>query len=228
MRLTAIVLTLVGLLLGTDFASAAATDSTSFDTWFKLCREANERGTRAQFDGHRDQAGAAFNEAVVAGHRAVVLAPADAKGHLELAVALGNVALFRGGKEKVRLAHEVKSEVDRALALDPKNDRAHHVLARWNRGVAELSFFERSAAKVLFGGVPEGASMDTAIAEFEKAIALDPNYANHHLELGRTYLKVKLKTKAREEFEKALACPQESIFDADYKREAQQLMAKTK
>ena len=46
------------------------------------------------------------------------------------------------------------------------------------------------------------------MTHFEKAIELNPDYANHHLELGRTLLKLGLKAKARAEFEKALACPQ--------------------
>jgi tetratricopeptide (TPR) repeat protein len=209
-------------------AAAAPTDSSSYDTWLKLCIESTESGTRAQFDGLKQRAGTAFEEAVIAGRRAVVLAPNRAEGHQELAVALGSLALHKGGKEKIRLSKELKSEVDRALALNPRLHRAHHVLARWHRGVAQLNVFERTAAKVIYGGVPEGATMDAAITHFERAIELAPDYANHRLELGRTYLDIGLKAKARAEFERAIACPNHSTFDPDYKREAQQLMAKTR
>jgi tetratricopeptide (TPR) repeat protein len=187
-----------------------------------------ERGTRAQFDGRKDEAGVLFAQGVAAGRRAVVLGPDHAEGHFELAVALGSLALHKGGREKIRLSKELKSEVERALVIEPDMDRAHHVLARWHRGVAELSFLERTAAKVIYGGAPTGATMDAALEHFEKAIALNPNYANHHLEYGRTLLKLGLKDKARGEFEKALACPNTSPFDPDYKAEAQQLMAKTR
>lgn len=212
----------------TTCRAAVATDSMSYALWWRLARAYSDRGTRAQFDGDKDRAEISFEQAVKAGRRAVVLTSNEAEGHLELAVALGRLALFKGGKEKLRLSKEVKSEADRALALDPKLDRAEHVLGRWNRGIAELSFFEKAAANTILGGLPKGATMDAAVTHFEKAIALAPDYANHHLELGRTLLKIGLKAKAREQFEKALACPVGSPFDADYKAEAQQLMAKTK
>lgn len=203
-------------------------DSTSYELWWRLARAYTDRGARAEFDQEKDRAEISFGRAVEAGRRAVVLASDRPEGHLELSIALGRLALFKGGGDKIRLSKEVKSEADRALAIDPKQDRAHHVLGRWNRGIAELSFFERSLAKVIYGGVPEGATMDAAVTHLEKAIELNPNYANHHLELGRTLLDLKLKAKARAEFEKAMACPVRTPFDTEYKREAQQLMAKAK
>ena len=210
------------------YRAGVAEDSTSYDLWWRLARAYTDRGARAAFDKQKDRAEVSYGEAVAAGRRAVVLGSEKPEGHLELAVALGRLALFRGGKAKIRLSKEIKSEVDRALVLDPKLDRAEHVLGRWNRGIAELSFFEKAAANTILGGLPKGATMENAVTHFEKAIELNPDYANHHLELGRTLLKLGLKAKAREQFEKALACPPRTPFDAEYKAEAQQLMAKTK
>ena len=204
-----------------------AVDSTSYDLQWRLARSLIDRGARAEYDKNKPKAEAAYDEAVAAGRRAVVLDAAKPEGHLELAVALGRLALFKGGKDKIRLSKEIKSEVDRALAIDPKQDRAEHVLGRWNRGIAELNFFEKAAANTILGGLPKGATMDEAVTHFERAIALNPDYANHHVELGRTLLKLGLKAKARAEFEKALACPQRTPFDAEYKKDAQQLMAQT-
>ncbi len=212
----------------TTCRDATAAYPAAFELWWRLARAQTDRGARAQFDGNKDRAEIAFDHAVDAGRRAVMLAPDRPEGHLELAVALGRLALFQGGKEKIRLSKEVKAEADRALAIDPKQDRAHHVLGRWNRGVAQLSFLERGIANVVYGGVPEGATMDAAVSHFEKAIALAPDYANHHLELGRTYLDLGLKAKAKAEFEKVLACPVQTPFDSEYKHEALKLMAKAK
>lgn len=209
-------------------ACAALPDTTSYEAMWQFARVRSDQGTRAEYDGDKAKAEAAYAEAVTAGRRAVVLDAGKPEGHLELAVALGRYALFQGGKEKLRLSKEVKSEADRALALDPKSHRAHHVLGRWNRGIAELSFFEKAAANTVLGGLPKGATKDAAVAHFEQAIALAPDFANHHLELGRTYLSLGLKTKAREQFEIALACPERTPFDVEYRKEAQQLMAKTR
>jgi tetratricopeptide (TPR) repeat protein len=149
------------------------------------------------------------------------------EGHFELASTLGRYALFQGGKTKIRLSREVKLEADKAVAINPRCDRAYHVLARWNRGIAELNFFEKAGATVVYGGLPEGATMNNAVTLFEKAIAINPDYANHHLELGRTYLALGLKDKAREQLTRALECPRLSPFDPEYKADAQVLLRKT-
>ena len=201
-------------------------DSTSSELWWRLARSYTDRGARAEYDGKKDQAEPAYNSAVHAARKATALAPDGANGHLELAAALGRLALFKGGSDKIRISKEVKAEADRAVGLDPNLDRAYHILARWNRGIAELSFFEKTGANVIYGGLPKGASMNNAVTLFEKAIALAPDYANHHVELGRTYEKLGLKDKARAEYERALACPRKSVFDPEYKTEAQRLLSK--
>ena len=209
------------------YRSAVAKDSTSYELWWRLAHTAGDRGTRAEFDHDKPKAEAAFAEAVHAARKATALDPRGWEGHFELASTLGRYALFQGGKTKIELSKEVKAEADRALAINPQADRACHVLARWNRAIAQLSFFEKTAAKMVYGGVPEGATMNNAVTLFERAIELNPDYANHHLELGRTYLALGLKDKARAQLEKAIVCPQLSPFDPEYKADAQVLLRQT-
>jgi tetratricopeptide (TPR) repeat protein len=199
-------------------------DSSSYALLWRIARATTDRGARADFDGDKAKARQAFEQATRAARRAAALEPKEPEGHLELAVALGRLALHLGGKEKIRLSKEIKAEAERALELDPKQHRAHHILGRWNRSVATLNILEKTAANVVYGGLPK-ASLDDAVAHLEKAIELRPDYANHHLELGRTYLALKLKQKARAELEKAMACPPTTPFDADYHREAKKLLA---
>jgi tetratricopeptide (TPR) repeat protein len=206
------------------YAAGVAKDSTSYELWWRLAHTAGDRGARAEYDHEKPKAEAAYAEAMRAAHKAVALAPDAWEGHFELASALGRYALFQGGKTKVRMAKEVKAEADRAVAINPRADRAWHVLARWNRSLAQLSFIEKTAAKVAYGGVPEGATMNNAVSLFERAIALAPDFANHHLELGRTYLALGLKDKARAELQRAIECPRMSPFDPEYKADAQVLL----
>lgn len=205
--------------------AALDADSSSYDLCWRIARATSDRGARAELDGDKAKAETAYGQAVAAARRAVTLDGTRAEGHLELAVAVGRYALFQGGKQKIRMSKEVKAQVDRALEIDPNLDRAHHILGRWNRSLATLSIFEKAAANVVYGGLPEGATLDNAVAHFERAIALKPDSMNHHLELARTYLALKLKQKARSELETALACPPTTPFDADYRREAKQLLA---
>jgi Flp pilus assembly protein TadD len=203
-------------------------DSTSYELWWRLAHAAGDRGMRAEFNHDKPRAEAAYAEAVHAARKAVALEPNDWEGHMELAANLGRYALFQGGKNRLRLSKEVKAEADRTLELNPRADRADHVLARWNRAIAQLSFFEKAGAKVIYGGVPKGATMNHAVTLFEKAIALAPNYAHHRLELGRTYLDLGLKDKAREQLERALQSPRENPFDPEFKAEARRLLEKAR
>ena len=211
----------------TAYRAAARTDTTTYELWWRLAKAAGDRGQRFTFDEKKPEAEAAYREALAASRRAVRLNPNGFEGHSGLAANVGRMALFEGGKTKIEMSKEVKSEADKALALNPRDDRAMHVLARWNRGIAQLNLFEKTAAKVVYGGVPEGASMNNSVTWFEKAIAIDPDYANHRLELGRTYLALGLKDKAREQLEAAVKCPVKSAFDDEYRSDAQVLLRKT-
>jgi tetratricopeptide (TPR) repeat protein len=208
------------------YRAAAAKDTATYDLWVRLARVAGDRGQRLQLDGKKAEAESAFAEAVAAARRAVRIDAKGWEGHSGLAANLGRLALFEGGKKKIEMSREVKAEADKALALNPSDDRSMHVLARWNRGLAELNVFEKTAAKVVYGGLPEGATMNNAVPWFEKAIAVDPDYLNHRLELGRTYLDLKLPDKAREQLELALKCPKKSPFDDEYRADAQVLLRK--
>jgi len=165
--------------------------------------------------------------AVEHAREAVKAAPDSAAGHLELAVALGRQALKEGPKTQLSLSREIKSEVDRALALDPAQGRAWHVLALWNRKLASLNIFERTVAKTVLGGVPKGASMENAVADLKKAVDLEPNYVNHRLELGRTYVQLKRRDEARRELERAISLPSTgNPLDPKYQAEARTLLAR--
>ncbi len=157
--------------------------------------------------------------------KAVTNCPYNSMAHLELAIAVGRVALMEGGKKKVKLSKEVKFEAEKALELDPNNDLAHHVLARWHREVATLSGVLKMFAKVLYGGLPP-ASLDKAVEHFKKAIEINPNYINHHLELGITYEKMKKWKLAKEEYEKVAQLPIQDSDDAAHKKEAAERLKK--
>ena len=129
------------------------------------------------------------------------------KGHLFLSIAIGKVALDEGPKERVRLSKEVKFEVDKALALDPQDDTAWHVLGRWNRRLATLSWIEKKFADIFLGGVPKDASVERAAECFEKAIELNPGHILHHLELALTLEELNDREGALREYVKVLALP---------------------
>ncbi len=160
--------------------------------------------------------------------KAVEIDSTGSKGHLYLSIAIGRVALDAGNKEKIRLSKEVKAEVDKALAIDPNDDIAWHVLGRWHRKMATLNWIQKSFANLFLGGVPKEASVEKAAECFQKSIEINPYHINHHLELGMTYQKLKQKEKAITEFEKVMELPEADSDDMKHKKEAEKRLQKLK
>ncbi len=193
----------------------------SFPTLCRLARVESELGEDAEHDARSRLVSAAVAHA----RAAVKAAPDSAVGHVWLAVALGRQALKEGPKTRLALSREIKDEVDRAISIDPEIGRAYHVRAVWNRKIASLNFIERTAANTVLGGVPKGASMDNSVRDFQRAIALEPDYVNHRLELGRTYMELKRWDDARRELDKAVSlAPTSSARDRKYQAEARELL----
>ncbi len=209
----------------TVYAQAVAAHPGHFVALHRLSRVESMLSEDASGEEARTLVASAIEHA----RQAVKIAPDSAAGHLELAVALGRQALKEGPKTQLSLSREIKSEVDRALALDPGLGRGWHVLALWNRKLASLNMLERTVARTVLGGIPQGASMENALADLKKAVELEPAYVNHHLELGRTYLQLKRKAEAIHELERAVNLPPTgSPLDPRYQAEARELLARTR
>jgi tetratricopeptide (TPR) repeat protein len=205
------------------YAEAVQASSGNVNALCRLSRTESELGELQKGDEQRRT----WADAVSHARDAVRVAGESAEPHVWLAVALGRQALREGPRAKLALSKEIKSETDLALARDPANGRAWHVLAVWNSKIAGLSAFDRVVANSVLGGVPKGASYANAAQAFEKAIALEPQYVNHHVEYGRLLREMGRKADARRELEKAIALPPtSSALDARYQDAARALLEK--
>lgn len=159
--------------------------------------------------------------------KAIEVNPEGWEGHTYLSIALGRLALFRGGKEKINLSKRIKAEADEAIALNPNDDLAYHVIGLWHRNLANLSWVLRSFAKILYGGVPPGSN-EEAVACLKKAIEINPTHINHHLELAKTYEVTGQKDLMKASLEKVLELPAKEFEDEGYKKEAEEMLEKMK
>ena len=207
------------------YQQALQLDSLNYEALWKLARAYVDVGETFPDKDTRKQY---YRKAEVYARKAVEVYPEDARGHLFLAVALGRVALDAGPKERVRLSKEVRSEVGKALELDPDDDIAWHVYGRWHRKLATLSWIEKKFANIFLGGIPKEASVEKAAECFQKAIQLNPTHINHHLELGLTYEKLNRKELAIAEYEKVLELPKSDADDDTYKALAEKRLKKLK
>jgi len=183
------------------YGRAVAMDSSRYEALWKLARAYIDVGQAAK-DAEQKQ-NYFLGEKMA--RRCVALHPDSAEGHFFLAVAVGRVALMVGGKKKIALSKEVKAEAERALALNPRHDGAMHTLGRWHYELANLSWVLKTAAKIIYGGVPPGASNEEAKSWFEKAIATAPDEPVHFLWMGETLIELKDYAGARQNLEQCLA-----------------------
>lgn len=174
--------------------------------------------------GHRDSLLAA---AARDARRAVRLAPNDPQALFALALALGNSALTKGIKERVRMALEIRTTAQRALSADSTHDGAHHILGRWHYEIMKLSGVERFVAKNILGGRVFGqANWGEARRELERAVALDPTRIYHRLDFARILLARKENVLAEGELRQVDNLSDRVAADSTYRRQATELLAR--
>jgi tetratricopeptide (TPR) repeat protein len=159
--------------------------------------------------------------------RAVRLAPNNVNALFALGMVLGNTALTKGIRDKVRMSNEIRSLSLRAVAADSTHDGAQHLLGRWHYEVMRLSGFERFIAKSILGGEEFGkASWSEAQRRLQRAVALAPERIYHRLVLARILAARKDKAAAAAELTRIGALPDQVAADSTYRREAGELLAK--
>lgn len=187
------------------------------------CSELCSRiGNREKAENYRD---AYYKAAVQYAKQALQLNYNYDEAHVAMAIALGRVSLLKGGKEKIAGAKEIKMHAEKAIALNPNNFKAWHIIGKWNYEVSNLNMMERAATKVFYGGLPS-ASMSHAIAAYEKARSLSNNFLLNYLELAKAYYKNDEPSKANASLKVILTLPSLTEDDPRIKSEAAALLKK--
>ena len=165
----------------------------------------------------RDQKQHLYRRAGAFAERAITADSTKPEGHTWRAAALGNIAMFEGAKTKVQLCTVIKSELDEAIKLNPKDDIAYSILGSFYMALGNISWVERQLAAIFLGGIPDGEYVE-AEESLKRAISLSPTTIRHHFELGRLYSYEDRNEEAIEEFRKAASLPALLIRDVRTQR----------
>ena len=148
------------------------------------------------------------------------LFPDSAKAYTFLAWSYGNLALFKGGKEKIKLAHKIKDNAEKAIKMDSTDYLPYIILSIYNRQIGALSWFERLFANMFFGDVPEG-SFEESEKLMLKALKLQPGVIIALFHLSLTYKEMGETDKEIETLKKILDLPVRDFRDKFTKRKAE-------
>jgi tetratricopeptide (TPR) repeat protein len=212
-----------------EYLAAAQADPNNYEAQWKASRSLIDVGdlVNTKEKGYEDKQKKYYKDAETYARKAVALNANDTWGHFYLSASLGKYALLLGKKDQIAMSKEIKVAIDKAIELDGNNDLAYHALGRWQRRMAEIGGAKRLFGSILYGSIPKG-SFEESEKALKKAVELKPDYINHHLELGRTYVSLEKYDLAAQEFQTCLDLNISLAKDNTYKEEAKQEMAQAK
>lgn len=155
-------------------------------------------------------------------NKAIAIDPNGSMGYTRRGIANGRVALFRGVWESLDLVKQVKADIEKAIALDPKNATAYYILARTHAKVAERPRMVRWPLGLSW------ASFEDAAKHYEQAIALRPDFIMYRLDAARTYVELEEYGKAKDQLRVIPTLTKEDEDDDQFRKEAAELAEKIK
>jgi tetratricopeptide (TPR) repeat protein len=203
------------------YEAGLAVDSTSYEANWHAAMALLDLGEQIPDSVKSPERDSLYARAESLARRAVAADSSRAEGHFALAAAVGRASLTMGKKDRIRRASVIRDEARAAVRLDPRHDGAYHILGRWHAEIMRLSGFSRFFARSFLGaGIFKEASWDSATANLEKAVELDPGRIYHRLELAAVYADRKRYDDARAQLAEAAALPQRELRDSAYKADA--------
>ncbi len=187
------------------YTSALETDPGNPDAHWKLARLYVSMG-EALSPEKQEERQPYYEKAVLHAEASIQSNEKIADGHTWLAASLGVLADNVGPREKIKRANIIRSELDRALELNPNDDVALSILGSFNREIADMGWLEKVFAKTFLGSLPEG-SREEGENMLKRAIAVNPRVIRHYHELGKLYSDMKRYTDAVAVLNEALTKP---------------------
>ncbi|HEY8196685.1 MAG TPA: hypothetical protein VIG04_06890 [Gemmatimonadales bacterium] len=206
------------------FQAALEQDTSSYEANWRGALTLLDLGEQTPDSSKNSQRDSLYSLAERYATRAVAANPEGADGHFALAAAIGRASLDLGTEARIRQAKVIRAEALRTIQLNPKHDGAYHILGRWNAEIMRLSGLSRFFARNFLGaGIFKEASWKNAIANMQKAVALDPGRIYHHLELARIYADRKRPVDAEIQLHAVDSLPAREVMDSVYKRQGAEL-----
>jgi len=151
--------------------------------------------------------------------------PGEAQANYVLSLASSKMAeLDLENKRTVQFIRQTKEYADKALAINPNHGRANYMAGKWNLDMINTGWLKKVAAKTIYGGGIQPATMDSAIAYMEKCRVAEPYYVANYLDLAKAYKQDNKPAKAIEVLNRLVKLPVRTPDDAALKAEGKTLL----
>lgn len=154
--------------------------------------------------------------------------PNTFEANLLMAGAIARLTKYGSTKERVTGAWDIKKYADIAYKFRPEDPLLKHMLAWWNYELSKPTWFERSMADMLFGGIPKGADINYAIKIMKELINKRPDYIVYRYDLALFYEYLGDKINARSWLESALKLTPKTPEELPYIPAGKKLLARLK
>lgn len=200
-----------------DEAYKSANDD--YEVLSRLARTYNDLGEDYYEIRDSKNSEAAINNALKFAELLALKYPDSAMTYALLAMSYGNLAMYKGGKEKIKLAHKIKENAEKSIRMNPNNYLPYIILSIYHRQIASLSWLERAFANTFFGKVPDG-SLEESEKLMLKALSLQPGISVAMFHLSLTYQEMGKHTKEKEWLRRIIDSPVTDFRDKYAKRKA--------
>jgi len=191
----------------------------NFEVLLKLVRTYNAAGEEYYEYRNGTEAEYYINKALEFADKFRTKFPDSSAVYSYLAMSNGNIALFKGGKEKIKYAKLVEQNAKKSISLNPNTYLPYIILGIYYREIAGLSWIERAFANTFLGNVPSG-SYEESESMLKKALSFDPNMIVANYQLAKTYRQMDREPEEKALLKKVLILPIRDFRDKFAKEKA--------
>jgi FimV-like protein len=173
-------------------------------------------------DEEEDKQLETYQKALEFADKSIAVNPNGSMGYARRAIANGRIALFKGVWESLDLVKQTKADCEKAIALDPDNASALYVLGRTHMKVCEKPRIVRWPLGLGW------ANLEESVKNYEKAIALRPDFIMYRLDCARAYVELDEYEKARVHLNAIATLSTQDEDDDKFRSEAKALLEEIK
>jgi tetratricopeptide (TPR) repeat protein len=191
----------------------------NFDVLLRLVKTYNAAGEEYYEYRNRTEAEFYINKALEIADKFRNKYPDSSSVYSYFAMSNGNIALFKGGKEKIKYAKLVEQNAKKSISINPNAYLPYIILGIYYREIAGLSWLEKAFANTFLGGVPDGTYEESEIM-LKKALSFDSTMIVANFQLAKTYRQMDNEPEERILLQKVLKLPIRDFRDKFAKEKA--------